>query len=212
MSLSYRLVYFVPDPFVGTRLLVAALTQDDDGNMELVRATRLPDVNGAGGPRKLKLLHRILDGLCEEADLESAPHRVGSHVAMDDIRTLPDSIANPSEWLKQHLLPHGHDEQSDERIPPTPEAYQYVYGRWPRMRRWLVRRGLSVAYTALVMAAREFRRAAEVDAAPADTMRSAQDAMWEVATEILELLDNPWTLDYRYDPPRRVKHDDGDEA
>jgi len=41
MSHPYRLVYFVSDPFVGTRLLIAALIQDDDGNIERGRSTNL---------------------------------------------------------------------------------------------------------------------------------------------------------------------------
>ena len=34
------------------------------------------------------------------------------------------------------------------------------------------------------------------------------DEMWGIAAEIFQLLDNPWTLDSRHDPPRRVKHDE----
>jgi len=58
------------------------------------------------------------------------------------------------------------------------------------------------------MAAQRLDRAYAAGAGPALTVGGIADEMWGIAAEIFQLLDNPWTLDYRHDPPRRVKHDE----
>jgi hypothetical protein len=98
MSARARLVYFILDPYSDARAPVAALLQDDH-TTSLVRADA-PTLRASAEFAVARALADIEAG----RDFDTLPSGAGPHFVMGEPRTLPAGVANPSRWVRDHLL------------------------------------------------------------------------------------------------------------
>lgn len=98
----YRLVHFVPDPFVGARVPVAAVLEAD-GRTSVHRLPHLPGPECLGGKERATALHMVLEGLGELASFERLPVALGPQALLDDAREVPRGV-DAQAWLEDALL------------------------------------------------------------------------------------------------------------
>jgi hypothetical protein len=95
----YRLVHFVPDPFVDERILVAVVVIGD--RTEVLRRP---------GPR-LDLLERRLVSMCLDAlaahpaPATSVPESWSEHMAMGDVCPVPEGVEDVRQWMAKAMWP-----------------------------------------------------------------------------------------------------------
>lgn len=102
MNASFRVVYFVPDPFIDGRVPIAAIVTD--GAIHRVAyARRIPCAQCLGGPSSAALVRMLLRDLPNERPswIEDA---FGNHVRLGKIGHIPSGV-DAVEWLEKSLLP-----------------------------------------------------------------------------------------------------------
>lgn len=112
---EYRLVYFSPDPFLGSRVAVAALLRTAHGVQAVMPSKRL-DPASFGGEDAECLVEAALRNLMAAASLDGLPSGLGPHFTLaSELRTIPSEIEEPAAWLAAVL---------------GEKAIQYVSERW----------------------------------------------------------------------------------
>ena len=92
--MNYRIVYFVPDPFLGERIAIAALA---DG-VGLVRRPRdLAELGLDAAARSL--VHASLAELERVAPEGELPIAVGPQVVGGPVRSVPSGVTDPAQWI-----------------------------------------------------------------------------------------------------------------
>lgn len=105
MNAQYRLVHFLPDPFSGARVPVAALIGTEQGAVAVARASCLPGAGFLGSGRTEAAIEYILESLTEARTLDALPMAVGPQATLGPVTDVPAGVADPAEWLRQHILP-----------------------------------------------------------------------------------------------------------
>lgn len=109
MLTRYRIVHFVPDPFTGARIPIAAVVAYA-GTVALALATRLPSADCLGRVSLLATMHMVLHALAAVESLDVLPIAVGPHAVLGDARYVPEGVANPVAWVTEHVLPSDAEE------------------------------------------------------------------------------------------------------
>lgn len=115
---TYRIVHFVPDPFSGLRLPVAAIVESSAG-VEVVRSPRKWPLACLGSRRERALLQTILQKLHAPFSIDSLPETLGPSAVLDQKMTMPDYATEPSEWVLRHVLSQ---RQAKKTRPPSSEG------------------------------------------------------------------------------------------
>jgi hypothetical protein len=102
VTAQYNIVHFVPDPFAGARLPVAALVDTERG-VAVVRNQSLPTVKCIGHQAR-KALQLVFDALDDIKERDSLPIEVGPQAILDAPRHLPTGITDPVAWLQKNVL------------------------------------------------------------------------------------------------------------
>ncbi len=104
MSTRYRLIHFIPDPYTGTRIPLAALVELEEG-VQLV----LPEADATavdfGGVQAAALASMICQALEDIESFEALPQSVGPQACLDTAHPIPPQIQAPSQWLRSMLRP-----------------------------------------------------------------------------------------------------------
>lgn len=95
----YRLVHFVPDPFVDERILVAALVTGDRTEVLRRPGPRLD-------PSEYRLVTMCLDALASQpAPATSVPVSWSEHMAMGVLCQVPEGVEDVREWVATAMWP-----------------------------------------------------------------------------------------------------------
>ena len=97
----FRVVTYVPDPFIGSRVPIAALVSAS-GSVVVLPATRLPCAACLGGESALELVRDVLATLARGTAFDRLPSSVGPQVALGDVYEVPDATA-PVSWVRGGL-------------------------------------------------------------------------------------------------------------
>lgn len=100
----YRLVYFIPDHFCGTRIPIGATLKSDKG-VDVVFAGHIPDANCLGGRAKANLLKSILHDIHNWRRGDELPESVGPHAILSEEYGVPDGVNDAKHWISSHILP-----------------------------------------------------------------------------------------------------------
>src|SRR6266511_3725193 len=101
---QYKLVHFVPDPFSGARVPVAALIQDEHG-LRITRAPHLPGPDCLGRASAEEAMLMVLDSLQESDSFSALPRSAGPHVTLDVARSIPLDVDDAAGWVEKFVLP-----------------------------------------------------------------------------------------------------------
>lgn len=112
MKIQFRLVHFVPDPFAGSRMLVAALVRTASGNEVVIPR----EIQG------LECLHsnaaaNLRDLLDDLRQLKTFPQSVGSlsqHLVQTELKSLEIDVS-VKEWFERAFFPVT-DRKAKDRI------------------------------------------------------------------------------------------------
>ncbi|MGM0558145.1 MAG: hypothetical protein ACQEVA_17305 [Myxococcota bacterium] len=105
MNRRFRMIHFVPEPFSGARIPIAALVEGDKG-VEVAIASYVPSRACLGSRATETLLQGIVADL-EAGGLEfgTLPVKFGPQVRLGEPKTLPTEDSDAVQWLRLHVLP-----------------------------------------------------------------------------------------------------------
>lgn len=112
MNARYRIVHFVPDPFLGTRLPIAALVEDR-GRLHVANVPNLPGPQCLGGVGAWALVQTILADLHEAWAFDRPPECLGPQAVFGEERRVPGGVENARTWVERLLASHVH-----RQLPP----------------------------------------------------------------------------------------------
>jgi hypothetical protein len=104
MVARYRVVHFVPDPFTGARIPVAAIVEGAKG-LTLAPAGHLPGASCLGANPTYATMQMVLESLSSIADFRVLPISVGPHAVLDMERQVPADVSDPVAWVVENILP-----------------------------------------------------------------------------------------------------------
>jgi hypothetical protein len=104
MVARYRLVHFVPDPFTGARIPVAALVAGG-GGVSVASATHLPAAACLGRAPTYAAMQMVLEALSAAESFDVLPVAVGPQAILDVERQIPGDVSDPVKWVVEHVLP-----------------------------------------------------------------------------------------------------------
>ena len=104
MTAKYRVVHFVPDPYNGTRIPVAAIVAGAQG-VSLASASLLPGAACLGRPALHATMRMVLESLYSINNLNALPVAVGPHAVLDVERDIPGEVTDPVAWVEAYVLP-----------------------------------------------------------------------------------------------------------
>ncbi len=98
MTARYRLVHFVPDPFVGTRIPIGALLDAGRGP-SWIQAPHLTDATASGWTRRAAVLELILDSFRDIVSFDRPPASAGPLVRLDTVHEVPTNVGEAEGWI-----------------------------------------------------------------------------------------------------------------
>ncbi len=102
MNARYRMVHYVPDPFVGARVPLAALVMVD-GAVEVVKVPNIPGPACLGSRSRAAVASMILDDLTMVTGFDRLPPSIGPHALLDQAYEVPDGVRDVTAWLTNLL-------------------------------------------------------------------------------------------------------------
>jgi hypothetical protein len=99
---TYRVVFYTPDPVLGTRLAVGAIVTVG-GRDVFVASPSLPTATALGGPRRHQLLGALLCDLRAGLGLTMVG-RLSGHLTTGPAVAVPAGVADPPTWVETHVL------------------------------------------------------------------------------------------------------------
>jgi hypothetical protein len=126
MRARYRVVHFVPDPFLGGRVPIAALVEYDGGKVAIARATHLPGADCLGGRDVFFTAQLILEDLAHATRFDRLPSSIGPHAFLDQPYEVPRNVKDPLAWINTCLFPH-EIRSRHEREPRAPKRATWGY-------------------------------------------------------------------------------------
>jgi hypothetical protein len=124
---EYKFVYFSPDPFIGSKVPVAALLRTSEG----VQAVPANTLNAAciGGSDVEFLVRAALRNLERATNLDQLPLSLGPHFTLaSDVRTIPSKVGEPGAWLASVLAPP--PASRPKRGPRVASEGRELFQRW----------------------------------------------------------------------------------
>lgn len=105
MTAEYRFVYFSPDPFIGSKIPVAALLRTSHG-VSAVAPSKPLNPACLGGSDVDFLLRAAFRNLETASDLNQLPFSLGPHFTLaSNVRMVPSKIEDATAWLASMLAP-----------------------------------------------------------------------------------------------------------
>ena len=98
MNAAVRLVYYILDPYTGTREVVAAQVREG-AQSRVLRAPAPVVPSGALGT-----VARVLADLEAEPNFDALPIGAGPQVVATEPRAIPASVQDPAAWVRDMLL------------------------------------------------------------------------------------------------------------
>ncbi len=102
MSARFRLVHFVPDPFLGGRIPIAAIVQADEG-ISVLRMQHIPGPHCLGGRAAAATVQMVLDDLAQVHDFDSLPKSMGPQAILGNPQQVPVAVTNETAWINSLL-------------------------------------------------------------------------------------------------------------
>lgn len=102
--MKYRLVYFTPDPFSGSRFAIGALVGNEQA-ASFTRADHIPGPACVGGPAAWLSLQKSLESLSSLERLEADRGFASQLISMSELSNVPRACPDPVAWVRRSLLP-----------------------------------------------------------------------------------------------------------
>jgi hypothetical protein len=99
---TYRVVFYTPDPVLGTRLAVGAIVTVG-GRDAFVASPSMPTATALGGPRRHQLLGALVGDLRAGLGLTMVG-RLSGHLTTGPAVAVPASVGDPPAWVETHVL------------------------------------------------------------------------------------------------------------
>lgn len=119
MNARFKLVHFVSDPFLRSRIPIAALVECN-GVVSLVKASHIPGPACLGGRARSATVQMILERLANVHEFEQLPKGFGPQAVLDQAIDVPSTIEDAPRWVQSLLTieqPSGASEEKNYRGP-----------------------------------------------------------------------------------------------
>ncbi len=117
MKAQYRIVHFVPDPFSGYRVPIAALVREGE-RLAVARSLHLPGPDCVGGRVARSTIELILAALNEATTFDQLPPFAGPHALLSDAADVPVAVEDAVEWVRHCVLPRAPEATAGDALPP----------------------------------------------------------------------------------------------
>jgi len=104
MTSRYHIIHFIPDPFSGARVPLAAFVESARG-WKLAEAPHVPGPECLGGGSAHAFVRMVLQDLRAHEALPHLPRTVGPQIVLTEEKLVPGGVADPVEWVERHVLP-----------------------------------------------------------------------------------------------------------
>ena len=101
MTTRFRVVHFVPDPFSGGRVPIAALV-DVGGRVEVAYAESSWEKFLPANARLVAKLVR--ESLVKDVGFDELPSSSGPHAVLSEIRSIPKGVEHPVTWVREAIF------------------------------------------------------------------------------------------------------------
>lgn len=118
MNAHYRLIHFIPDPFLDGRVPIAALVEQRDGRVSVVRLPHTPGPQCLGGQAASSLVQIMLEDLGSATRFDRLPFSLGPHAVLGKRYDVPSDVANPEQWIATQLCSKSKSDRSLEYRGP----------------------------------------------------------------------------------------------
>jgi len=139
MSARFRFVHFVPDPFSGGRVPLAALVERD-GRVAVVPALSIPGPTCLGGDARAEVAQLLLDDLCDATSFSELPDDVAPHAVLGDAHVVPIGVDDPLAWVQELFKPQQIAKHTARRPTHRRSTYGYAFFRSQNVDRFVRRR------------------------------------------------------------------------
>lgn len=137
MNARFRVIHFVPDPFSGGRVPIAALVELG-GRVQVAFAEskweRLL-------PASARLVARLIrESLGTRASFDDLPASSGPHAVLGEVRSVPAEVSEPVQWVRGAIFGLGEEIQAEPK--PTERRQQAglrLLASW-KVDQWVKRR------------------------------------------------------------------------
>jgi len=129
MNARYRMVHYVPDPFVGARVPLAALVMVD-GAVEVVKVPNIPGPSCLGSRSRAAVASMILEDLTMVTGFDRLPPSIGPHALLDQAYDVPDGVRDVATWLTnllEGLAPAARAEAPEHHHSPQRSSLGYRF-------------------------------------------------------------------------------------
>jgi hypothetical protein len=112
VNARFRVVHFVPDPFSGGRVPIAALV-DLGGRVEVAFAESKWEKLL---PANARLVARLIrDSLGARASFDGLPASSGPHAVLGEVRSVPTEVTEPLRWVRGAIFGLGEDVSLEQK-------------------------------------------------------------------------------------------------
>jgi len=139
MSARFRFVHFVPDPFSGGRVPLAALVERD-GSVAVVPAMSVPGPACLGGDARAEVAQLLLEDLCDATSFSELPDDMGPHAILGDAHAVPVGVDDPLAWVRALFTPQQIAKHTSRRPTHRRSTYGYAFFRSQNVDRFVQHR------------------------------------------------------------------------
>lgn len=139
VSSQYRVLEFIPDPFLGVGVPYGALVRER-GVVVPALAQRIPGANCLGGTAAARALAYCRDLASSIDSFDALPLWAGPQVRLGPVREVPQGVENPIAWVVEHVLPRPADDSVRRSVrAPRRTVVAETFLRSCDLRRWVHR-------------------------------------------------------------------------
>jgi hypothetical protein len=128
MKARYRLVHFIPDPFLGGRVPIAAIVDRGSGSIDIARIPHIPGPACLGGLATSAVVQIILEDLESATHFDRLPLTVGPQVVFGRPWDIPHGVEDPISWIQSNLYARSTVQKHDkEHRAPNRSTFGYRF-------------------------------------------------------------------------------------
>lgn len=137
MNARFRVIHFVPDPFSGGRVPIAALV-DLGGRVEVAFAESKWEKLLPANARLVAKL--IRESLGTRASFDDLPASSGPHAILGEVRSVPSEVSEPVRWIRSAIFGLGAEvSQEPKPIERRQQAGLRLLSSW-KVDQWVKKR------------------------------------------------------------------------
>lgn len=115
MTIRFKIIHFVPDPFSGARVPVGVVARRANGDVELITPGRLPSAACLGSESAHASLALLMEDLRKVDSFDVDVSDIGPHLVSTDDKSIAIREGDVESWFRKTLFPRDIDHEPRKR-------------------------------------------------------------------------------------------------